>query len=394
MFYRYKAPLSLARRPRSNVPLVCIESDDWGNPTWQDDSIMRRFNHRFGHEPRSNWDYDIRESDDDLAMLAMTLGTVRDSTGNLPTFTINVIVGEPDYCNPHFINGESYVWRPAHDLSQDRTDWLNDQAVFHVELHGLEHFNPGILLDLIRRKDDRIRWFMDEGIVPPGGILADYPGLGAALLPISDETQLEGCGSCARLLAAVDLFRQQFGTAPLSLVPPNHCWDDNVEQASLDQGIRYIQATQIHYEELGAFQRGEYQSCVPGCSSKRALIYLVRNVDFEPVTTAYNPARVYHRISGFLARHIPVVINTHRLNYVGTGNDTGKRSGLSELEHLLKAIIRDFPKVRFLSSVEMGALYTGQMHEALRLVCGVRVISLLQDLAQATWRPSAFVDIE
>ena len=49
----------------------------------------------------------------------------------------------------------------------------------------------------------------------------------------------------------------------------------------------------------------------------------------------------------------PAIISTHRVNFVGGINKQNREAGLKELHSLLKTIVKRWPDVEFMSTVNM-----------------------------------------
>jgi hypothetical protein len=54
--------------------------------------------------------------------------------------------------------------------------------------------------------------------------------------------------------------------------------------------------------------------------------------------------------------HKPVTISSHRTNYIGWLNSDNRANGLQKLDELLSQIIKRWPDVEFMTSVELGNL--------------------------------------
>ena len=56
----------------------------------------------------------------------------------------------------------------------------------------------------------------------------------------------------------------------------------------------------------------------------------------------------------------PAIISTHRVNYTGFLSPQNRANGLKQLHNLLNKIIKRWPSVEFLTSVELGHLIDNQ----------------------------------
>jgi hypothetical protein len=52
----------------------------------------------------------------------------------------------------------------------------------------------------------------------------------------------------------------------------------------------------------------------------------------------------------------PAIINTHRVNYIGSLYPSNRKNGLNQLRTLLQKIKKNWPKVEFLATHELGEL--------------------------------------
>ena len=87
-----------------------------------------------------------------------------------------------------------------------------------------------------------------------------------------------------------------------------------------------------------------------GNRSPEGLLYLGRNVKFDP--RPQRPSRsaewAIPQIKGCFRRHVPAVVDTHRINYTGAWGSSAAQS----LSVLLRSIQADRPLI--LTTVELG----------------------------------------
>ena len=91
------------------------------------------------------------------------------------------------------------------------------------------------------------------------------------------------------------------------------------------------------------------------------LLYLTRNVVFEPCSFEYPENKDWvmdtlNDIDIAFKWKKPATISTHRVNYIGWLNPKNRSKGLKCLDELLKNILKKWPDVIFLTSVELGEL--------------------------------------
>jgi hypothetical protein len=360
MFYRFKHPLALASLFRANVPIVCFQSDDWGQITFRDKITFERYLDRFDERAGERWLTDSVETEDDLALLATVLGKHADSTGTNPVFTLNYIVSAPDFDHIEHDNLDSYR---TTDISKlvgcvDLALELSKRDLFDLQLHGGEHFNPMLWLSLLKHDAPRIRWCFERRIVPPANIIGSEAGLGAAYLRASavPGEDFAGCSIPERLGDAVNHFIETFETIPDSFVAPNHCWDVTTEETLIRLGISNLQAANIQYTCVKDYIEGRYEKHVTGIRSAIGMTYLGRNISFEPARFGYQAHRVLEQIEELMVRRIPVVISTHRVNYVGAIDEKARQHSVAELDQLLTWLRAEFPEVRYVKAKQLFEL--------------------------------------
>ena len=120
-------------------------------------------------------------------------------------------------------------------------------------------------------------------------------------------------------------------------------------------GVKALQG--ISYQSEPTIGKSKYSKKIryTGQSNKYGQRFLVRNAFFEP--THFNGMNhitdLLNRMDIAFFWNKPAIIDTHRLNYVGTYDLNNKVNNICNLESLLKEIIRKWPEVEFLSSNEL-----------------------------------------
>ena len=65
----------------------------------------------------------------------------------------------------------------------------------------------------------------------------------------------------------------------------------------------------------------------------------------------------------FRAKLHRVVVTEANLNYMGSINPENRERGLKKLDNLLVQIIKKWPEVEFITSMELGDIITGKTQE-------------------------------
>jgi hypothetical protein len=382
MMERFRLPRWLADQPHFNVPLVAIQSDDWGHLSGGSAQLLSGL---VGASPSSlrGWMLDAPETAEDLAALASVLQPLRDGSGRAPCITANCIVSEADHEAIEASAFQAYSTRPSTVLTVVRQAATDPSTATHfdIQLHGSEHIAPALWLYLLRQGDAMLRRFFDARTMPPPALLARYPGLSAAYLP----TPFDGPGvptAAERLTAAVATFRALFDRAPIGFVAPNHAWDDAIERQLGELGIRYLQACHVQYRSFAAIQEGRWITRGSSPSQAPSLWRQTRTINFEPAIRPTDCAAAIRLACLLASRGAAVVINTHRANYVSLAGRERAAQARARLSELLQTLLAFRPDLRFVSGSDYDAALRGDLHGVRR--CRAKPMAqLANDFARA-----------
>jgi hypothetical protein len=313
------------REPVLREPVLILESDDWGaGPTEQAGALRR---------------------------LAELLGGVHDAAGRPAVMTLGVVLADIDRA----------VWRrngtyAARTLAADERGAILQAmrdgiaaGVFAPQLHGMEHYWPAALL---RRAavDERVRaWLADEAATTealPDELQSRW--VDAATLP---STPLPAQRIRAAVAEEAGLFAGLFGASPSVAVPNTFVWNDDVERAWAECGVRHVITPGSRYEGRAADGTlvASRRAIANGDAGTDGLRYLVRDVYFEPARGHRAEAVVAEAARRF-AFGRPALIETHRFNYLGNAAD----DSLAALGELLRMATARFPRLRFIRAEALG----------------------------------------
>ncbi len=318
----------LWREPVLAVPVVTLESDDWG--------------------PRADPEGEARA----LRALAGVLAAQRDAEGRPAVMTLGIVLAAPD----------GRVWREAGPDALRRGVWprvrLADpsqapileavregtlRGVFVAQLHGMEHCWPPAVRAVAAR-DARVAEWLRSGPVPDP----------AALPPVL-QTRWADCSTLPSRPIPEDLveeavqeevaaWRALFGTPPRVAVPPTFVWTAAVERAWAARGVRCVVTPGVRHEGRDAAGRPAPGPVVlNGERAAGGARYLVRDVHFEPAR-GHRPEAALRAVLARARQGRPVLIETHRESYVGEGAAEAREA----LRALLESVRAALPDVRFL----------------------------------------------
>lgn len=331
---------------RCAEPVVIFESDDWGLSR----SPCAEFLRSYG-EP-SSWADEQMETPEDLARLYEVLDGHRDVVGRPASFTANFIVGNPDFeaiSRDHFTH---YYDIPIGQDKELSKHWLEgmERRVFYPQYHGRTHFWPEAWLRDLRDSVPGAREMFNERY--HGGIaLLKKQGwrYHSEYTDWKTGKQRENDELVDWLKVGIEYFQQLFGFFPRSTIGSHFVFTPEIARAWHAIGGQFVQGTGLRTIRLpsGGVQVVTHAL---GERSPEGLLLMRRSVKFEPRlgNRNYDQDGALREAEYCFRCKIPVIIDTHRINYTGRWREAGLRA-LDAFLHGLRA-----HRPRFLTSVEMG----------------------------------------
>jgi hypothetical protein len=320
-------------------------------------------------ESRNHYNlYDALESNDDLELLFEVLSNHKDNKNQHPVFTGVSIVGNPDFDKIKSADYEEYFFEPFVDTlkkypKHDRVYELLKSGcsnnLFVPVFHGREHLNVKRWMTALKSNNKSVKTAFEYGVTGISRGISDekIPNLQAAFdidkaEDISDLNQV--------LISGLNLFKELYGFESKYFVPTNGPFNNSLEKLLSDLNVQYINTSKIQLEPLG---NGQYKKNIRflGQSNSHNQIYLTRNCFFEPVSMEY-PANTdwvnncLKEIGIAFFWNKPAIISTHRVNYIGFLHTENRDKGLKKLSLLINQILKKWPDVEFMTSVELGDL--------------------------------------
>lgn len=349
----------------TNKKVIVIESDDWGSIRMPSNNAFSIINNNrldsTGTCLRFN-KYDTLADKDDLMALFETLSSFRDTKGNFPVMTALSVVANPDFDKIRKSDFTQYYYEPFtttldryYPTANPYPLWIEgiQNKLFLPQFHGREHLNVAVWIQALKLKDVEARIAFDNRLWGFNN-RHKYGITYQAAFDIEDISQLHYQAEIIK--DGLRLFEQLFGYRASYFVPPNGPFNNQLEAVAASEGIRFMFAPKIQYEPLGEGKikkRFHY----PGQQNRHGQYYLSRNCFFEQsepgkdwVDGCLNDINIAFRF------HKPAVISSHRVNYIGALDPANRTRGLQQLKVLLGTILKTWPDVEFLSSVELGEL--------------------------------------
>ena len=350
---------------RTKRHLVVIESDDWGTIRMPSREVYDEFLRRGIRVDRDPYcRYDNLATKHDLENLFEVLQSVKDKNGHPAVITANTLSANPVFDKIKESNFTEYYFEPfTETLKRSATHegaweiWKQGMAagVFHPQSHGREHLYVKKWLQTLRNGDKVTRMAFDLGTWG----LTYTNSLHYYMRALCSSVEADIYEFENIIVDALHMFSDTLGYESRSFVPANYTWSPKIEPCLVQQGVRYIQSTFQQKIPIGDDQgvKVTYRG-FQGTRTKAGLIRLFRNCFFEPSTKENYDwvGDCLKRIEIAFKHGKAANICAHRLNFIGSIDNSNTDRTLPQFRHLLQEIVKRWPDVEFVSSDQLGEI--------------------------------------
>lgn len=351
--------------------IVIFESDDWGSIRMPSKKIYNYLLNKGFQVDRCHYNKnDSLENNDDVLGLIEVLSKFKDRNNQPAKFTLNSLVANPDFDKIKKSNFESYHYIEIEKTLQATNNHNKvielykrglKENIFKVQFHGREHLNLNRWMNDLQKGNKIVKEVFEnnmftahvEGIPNGRKEYLDAFGMGYA-------KEYESIQSIVS--SGMTIFENLWGFKSKSFIAPNYFWNSQLEDEMYKNFSIYIQGTYVQktpIKGIGLGFKKKYHYL--GQKNQLGQIYLIRNASFEPVS---NPDKDWvsscmNEIMIAFKWKRPAIINSHRVNYIGSLNPENRSKNLKLLNKLLTKILKKFPEVEFMSSDELGDVING-----------------------------------
>ena len=355
---------------RVSSKIVAIESDDWGSirvPSYKTIEALK--SKGINLEEYAYTKYDGLENDDDIECLLDIICSVKDKHGNHPIITANFVT-----CNPDFKAIKSSEFKQYHYelISETFKRYSNSSKVLSLikegylkriilpQFHGREHVNSEKWLKCLRNNDKRFLLAFENNMFGLGrNIVPDLNfNIQATYDTTNDDFALEG------LYDGLQKFYEIFSFHSSSFIANNFIWNDTWHKKLKDLGISHFQGMKYQILPLkdGDNTRRRIRR-FNGQINEYNQVFTTRNCEFEPSVTGYGYEKTMKDIEIAFRLNQPAIISTHRINFTSRICSNKRDENLKIFNELLKNILKKWPDVIFMSSIELSNLYNNNKNK-------------------------------
>lgn len=347
--------------------IIVIESDDWGSIRMPSEKVYSAFISRGYNLSHSDYNrFDTLEGNKDLEMLFELLLSVKTNSGQHPVMTANMILGNPDFVKikdsgfmKYYFESSINTLKRYPNREKVETLWKagNAEGIFHPQFHGREHVNINRWMNELRAGNPDVMFSFEHETTFSGN--GDYN-----FMEVLDYNSPDDMPQMREsILEGLDLFEQLFGYKSTSYIPPCYTWSSELEKTLAQKEVRYIQGLVVQSVPTGTFGHYKSQYHFLGQQNKLGQRYLIRNCYFEPsLSKTGDPVDdCLSRINNAFTWHKPAILSSHRINFIGSLDESNRSKNLKLFGQLLSIILKNWPDVIFMTSDQLGDLISGRI---------------------------------
>jgi hypothetical protein len=353
---------------KTDRKIIVIESDDWGSIRMPSRTVYNNcLKAGYPVDSTEYERYDSLMSQDDLELLFDLLSKFHDTNGKNLVLTANCVVANPDFekiAQDDFSNyyyeliTDTFRKYPRHENNFRIWEEGIEKGVFFPQFHAREHLNVSYFMDALKRKDPDVLFGFKNKM--PGCISKNPQIRGNPYVEATNfNSALDKAEKLTIFMEGLDLFKGLFGYKSQSIIPPNYTWSRDYDSLVLSKGVKYFQGIRkIREPQSNLTYR--YYPVYLGQKNPYNQYRLVRNATFEPslFTLGIDDPYSYclRDISIAFKMNKPVIISSHRINYVGYIDARNRDRNLKLFYTLIKSVIKQWPDIEFMTTTELGHL--------------------------------------
>lgn len=353
-----------------NEHWVVIQSDDWGSIRVPQNSEALEILHNRSNKLSIFQKFDTLDGHEDWFALVALLDSIQDRTGKKPVFTSNFVTGNPNFEQIKSHQFTQFFWDPFYltyeQLNSKSVNTLEiikhgiSKGVIEPQYHGRQHVNHKKWLKSLSAGDENALDFFRLNMWIYDSFNSNSLRSLNAVFDSSDYTRED---VELEFNEGIQVFNQAFGQFPESFIPNNYFFNREWISILSKYGIKSVQGMKYGFETNlldSAIQFRRYNQKEKLSSN---LVNLVRNVVFDPSVDLltqkhYSVNWAKDQIKMAFALKKPIIIDSHRVNYVGGIDANNRNNGIEKLGELLNWLVHKYPKVRFTSTAELATLYS------------------------------------
>lgn len=349
---------------KSSRRIVVIESDDWGSVRMPSKQAYVKLKDAGINVEKCGYNrYDSLETVEDLEIMYENFQKIKDKNGNNPILTANTIVANPDFEKIRKDNFEKYHFEPfdksylRHQGNHNTLAMIDNginAKMYFPQLHGREHIYVDNWMKALKNGDSDTRIAFDNEVYGLSTTMSLTKR--KSFLTALDGDDLNGLEKHQLVLAeAQKIFEGHFGYSSKSFIAANYTWHQKHETFLSEIGIDTIQGGRAQ-KVPGNSDNYETVKHYMGKINSLGQLYLIRNASFEPSTRKNINWRqkVLGDVKIAFMVGAPVIISTHRVNFMGGIVRQNREDNIKEFCEILAELVAIYPNIEFMNTVELS----------------------------------------
>lgn len=355
------------RGSRIKDKIVVFESDDWGSiriPSQEARKLLLGEGLIKVDDPFSK--FDSLETADDYYALLEILKKFKDTKGNHPVLTANVILNNPDFEKIAASNFEHYHSESFSETYRKYSGSSNafnalkegiSQKLIVPQFHGNEHLNVSRWMKFLKEGDERYHFAFQRNCFAIDEINAENRRLN--LMAAYDYNSNSELIYIKKSIAdGLKQFEEIFGFKSKTSIAPCYVWDGQIEKVLKENQVIALQGSYV--QNLPVLGKGfKTKRRYIGEVNSQGQQYFLRNGLFEPSVLPNIDwiDKCMESIAIAFMWGKPAIIGTHRINFCSRLDETKRNQNLKNFEELLKRILMRWPEIQFVDSTRLINLY-------------------------------------
>jgi hypothetical protein len=351
----------------TNRKFIVFSVDDYGNVRL-DSKKARQNLDKAGLKVNSRFDaYDTLETREDLESLYEVLSSVKDKNKSHAIFTPFALP-----CNINFEalienSFEQYTYEllpktyeklsaadpKAYNNAWDLWNEGINNGLMKPQSHGREHLNVKVLNEKLKQKDHEVLTAIKNRSYTSISNLGYKTINSLAAFDFDKSEELENLKKI--IDDGLTQFQKVYGYASTHFNSPGGAASSKMNTCLQERGVKLTDSPSLRVEHLGS---GKYDKSLVwgGKKANNGLHYVIRNAVFEPTNDNRDwVSFTLKQIETAFFWNKPAIISSHRVNFCGHIDTKNRETSLLALKDLLQKIVKKWPDVEFVSSVELGA---------------------------------------
>ncbi|HET8804200.1 MAG TPA: hypothetical protein VFM72_06440 [Aequorivita sp.] len=353
--------------------IVVIAVDDYGNVRL-DSKEARENMDKAGLKIHSRFDaFDTLETRQDIEGLYEVLTSVKDKNGRHAVFTPYALpcnidfekMADNDYKKYSYeLLPETYGKLSAKSPNAYNGAWSLwqegiEKGLMKPQFHGREHLNLKVFDKKLKERDHEVMTALRN---------RSYTSLSNSGFPNTrftaafDFEKKKDLEDFPKILkSGLEAFETVYGFKSDTFTPPAQGFHESLLPVIKQKGVKAINRSLYETKHLGD---GRYKKGInfTGYKKSKGIVYLVRNVVFEPTEDRGTDwvQNTFDQIGVAFRWNRPALISSHRVNFCGHIDENNRKKGLTALKQLLDKIVKEWPDVEFMGMDELVGIMLNQ----------------------------------